>query len=451
MAAVRQESGIAFCVGRFVGYGPRNLPSTMSDSSSSRRKIVVILALLLLALIALLFFRCSCRAPKDQPLPASSPKLAEPAVAVPQPAPAPKVPDEVLTPATVQAPTSVQAGAAFSVQWTGPNNPEDYVTIVAKDAADEAYASYELTRVGAPLKLTAPMDPGECEVRYVAARSKKVLGRAPIAVVPVAATLTAPDEAALGTVVAVTWTGPNNAGDYVTVVPKDTPDGQYGNYVETSYGATLNLTMPPTAGEAELRYMSGQGRRVLGRRPINVTTPEVSLTAAAEAVAGSQLTINWTGPKNAGDYITIVPKTKPDGQYGNYTDASKGSPLTVLVPIEPGEAELRYMTGQGAKVLTRRALQVVAAQISLDAPAESVAGAPVLVTWSGPNHPGDYITIVPKGTPDGQYAGYANTSSGSPAKIVAPKNAGESEIRYMSGQGAKILSRRSISIAAKTE
>ncbi|MFT3869902.1 MAG: hypothetical protein QM715_15740 [Nibricoccus sp.] len=424
----------------------------MSESPRSRRNIVIILLLLLLALLALILFRCSCSSPKKLPTqPLATEAVPTASTGAPQPTEIQKPKDEILTPATIVVPAVVKAGAAFTVQWTGPNNPEDYLTIVVKEAPEQAYANYQQTRLGSPLELTAPMQAGGYEVRYVAARSKKILGRASIEVKPVEATLTAPEEAVAGTVISVGWTGPNNAGDYVTVVPKGTPDGQYGNYTETAKGALLNLTLPPTAGEAELRYMSAQGRLVLGRRAIKIVAAAVSLVAADEAIAGSLLTINWTGPKNAGDYITIVAKTKPDGQYGNYTEVSKGSPLTVLVPIEPGEAELRYMTGQGAKVLARRGLQVIAAKVSLDAPSEIVAGAPVSVAWSGPNHGGDYITIVAKSARDGQYAAYANTTAGSPLKISAPKETGEVEVRYMSGQGSKVLARRTITIVPKTE
>jgi hypothetical protein len=195
--------------------------------------------------------------------------------------------------------------------------------------------------------------------------------------------------------------------------------------------------------------MSGQGNRVLGRRAIKIVTPDVTMSAAEEAIAGSTLQVNWTGPGNSGDYISIVAKAKLDGQYGNYGILSKTATVAVLVPIEPGEMELRYMTGQGAKVLGRRALRVVGAQITLDAPAEAAAGLPVTVDWTGPNYGGDYLTIVPKSLPDGQYAAYADTSGQSPAKIIAPKTPGEAEVRYMSGQGAKVLARRSIRVVAK--
>lgn len=143
-------------------------------------------------------------------------------------------------------------------------------------------------------------------------------------------------------------------------MPKGTPDGQYRNYTDTAKGSPLELTAPIEAGAAELRYMTGSGARVLARRPIQVSAAEVTLEAAAEAKAGSAVTITWAGPKNAGDYLTIVPKTMPDGRYGNYADATKGSPVSIQAPAQPGPAEIRYMSGQGAKVLARRAIVIVA-------------------------------------------------------------------------------------------
>jgi Ca-activated chloride channel family protein len=176
--------------------------------------------------------------------------------------------------------------------------------------------------------------------------------------------------------------------------------------------------------------------------------PEVSISAPGSAIAGTTIRVEWVGPDNRGDYVTVVPKEKPDGQYGNYTETSKGSPLELLVPIMSGPAELRYMTGQGNKVLARRAIEVIAAEVTLAAAKECKPGAEVNVTWTGPNHRGDYVTIVPKDTPDGQYAAYTPTSAGSPLAVAAPKKPGEAEIRYMSGQGSKVLARIPIRVTA---
>jgi hypothetical protein len=353
---------------------------------------------------------------------------------------------EMLTPATLTVPERVTAGAAFALEWTGPDNRGDYVTIVRREAPATAHDRYAETKKGPSLELTAPLEPGAHEVRYVTARSHTILGRAPIEVLPASVTLDAPAEVALGTQVSVAWTGPDNQGDYVTIVPKETPDGQYDNYTTTDAGSPLSVRVPAVAGEAELRYMSGEGRKVLGRRAIRILAADVSLSAPSEAIAGATIAVSWTGPNNPGDYVTVVSRETPDGQYGNYTTTDKGSPLQLLLPILVGGAELRYMTGQGNRVLGRREIQLVAAKITLSAPDEAAVDSDVQVTWTGPDHPGDYITVVAVATPDGQYGNYTLTSEGSPLGVKAPSAPGDAELRYMTGQGNKVLARRALKI-----
>lgn len=414
-------------------------------SQNTRRRTVIAVIVAILILLLLLLVRCQRAKPVTVPPPPSTPVAQGTAQPAP-PVAGPAEPAEVLTPATLQAAPQVVAGAEFAVTWTGPDNRGDFITIVRQGTPDRDTAGYALTRGGSPLPLLAPIEPGDWELRYVAARSRTVLGRRPLLITPAGATLEAAAEVTLDTPVSITWTGPANEGDYLTIVAKDTPDGKYGPYTTVNHGSPLKVTAPATAGEAEIRYMTGQGAKVLARRPLRIVAPEVSITAPAQAVAGSALPVTWTGPANQGDYLTVVAAGTKDGLYGNYTTVNKGSPLEVTMPIEPGAAELRYMTGRGAQVLARRPIRVVAAEVSLDAPASATAGAPVSVKWTGPDNAGDYLTIVAKGTPEGQYGPYTQTNRGSPLTINAPKTAGEAELRYVSGQGAKTLARRPIQI-----
>ena len=413
----------------------------------ARRRNTTIALVVLIVAIMVLLLRCLGKSP---PVPALVPGTNPAAPMAEKPpatgAPAVREPDEILTPAAVTAPERVAAGSAFSVGWKGPDNQGDYVTIVRSDAPSSTYGNYRQTKEGATLGLTAPMEPGAYEVRYISGRSHTILGRAAVEVTPVGAAVEAAAEVMLGAPFSVTWKGPNNAGDYITIVPKGTPDEMYGNYTNTDVGSPLTVTAPAASGEAELRYISGQGHQVLARRPIRVLAPEVTLSAPADAIAGTTITVTWTGPNNAGDYVTVVPAQTADGQYGNYTPTSTGSPLSLLMPIMAGNAELRYMTGQGARVLSRRAITIAAAEITLRAAPECAAGQAVSIAWTGPNNSGDYITVVSKATPDGQYGEYTVTSSGSPLSVNAPKEAGDAEVRYMSGQGGKVLARIPIRI-----
>jgi Ca-activated chloride channel family protein len=413
-------------------------------AENSRRRAVLVVLVLLLIVLLLLLSRCLPRKTAATPPQGTSAKPA-PAAQGPAAAQPAEVP-EILGAATLKSPEQVVAGGGFSVDWTGPNNEGDYITVVRAEAAAAASGDYRGTKQRASVELTAPVEPGAYEVRYVTGRSRTILARAPIKVVPAGATIDAAAEITLGSVFAVAWTGPNNTGDYITIVPKGAPDDVYGNYTNTSKGSPLNVTAMTEVGEAELRYVTGQGRKVLARRPVKIIAARVELSALASAVAGTTIDVSWTGPNNAGDYITVVPDGTPDGQYGQYSNTSQGSPLKLLIPIMEGSAELRYMTGQGNRVLGRRSITIAAAKITLEAPAECKAGAPVSIGWTGPNNPGDYITIVAKGTPDTQYGDYVNTSSGSPLSVKAPKDAGEAEIRYASGQGNKVLARIPIKV-----
>ncbi len=409
---------------------------------SSRRRNVIIAIIILLLLLLLVGTCYKRRTPPVASSNSAGNRAASDAAGGAATAPSATTrPAEKLTAATLTAPQQVAAGVQFDVGWTGPDNLGDFVTVVKSAATAQENGHYQETQHGASLKLTAPIEPGLYELRYVTGTTRTILARALIEVMPVSATLAADETVILGRKFSVAWTGPNNAGDYVTIVAKDAADAAHGDYANTDKGSPITLTAPATAGDAELRYVAAQGKKVLARRSIRVVMPETSITGPESAIAGSTIQVKWVGPDNKGDYVTVVAKEIPDGQYGNYTETSKGSTLELLMPIMSGDAELRYMTGQGNKVLARRAIKVTAAEVKLSAEKECKAGAEVNITWTGPNYAGDYVTIVKKDTPDGQYGAYTLTSKASPLAVAAPKEPGDAEIRYMTGQGNKVLAR----------
>lgn len=354
--------------------------------------------------------------------------------------------------ATVSPPKAVVAGADFQVAWTGPNHLADFLVVVPAGSPDDTPGNYAYTRGGSPLALTAPIGTGAAEVRYIHSRSGKVLASAPINVEKATVSLNSVKTAAAGSKVQVEWTGPNHPGDFITIVSKGTEDGQYASYGYTRDGSPLAIETPLEHGPAEIRYMAGQGNAVLHRIPIELSQPEFALKAAESAVAGSLVEVRWVGPSNERDYITIVPKTAPDGQYLKYTYTTDGSPLKVPAPMEAGDAEIRYMSGQGDKVLFRTPIRIIAAEVSLKAEPETVpAGGKVTITWTGPNNGNDYITIVPKDAEDGTYQNYTYTKEGSPLAVIAPDTAGPCEIRYMAGDGDRVLARHPLTVTAAAE
>lgn len=332
------------------------------------------------------------------------------------------------------------AGAQVTVSYSGaPAGDKNWVTVVPRSEPDTAYLDWKYAPgASGSLSLAVPDSESEMEARYALTNpdgSTRVVGRsAPFTPRRVAASLSAPDSAVAGSAVQVSWTGPNNAGDYVTVVPKGAAPTAYLNYAYTRDGTPLTLTTPPDPGDYELRYNNEQSGRVLASRPLKLTGADYALDAPAQAVGGSQLQVRWTGPNNPRDYVTIVPKGAPVGAYTSYFYTRDGNPGTLKLPLKPGEYELRYSTEAKSPnpTLASRPLTLTGASYSLQAPREGKAGGTVEVRWTGPNNGGDYVTIVPKGAPVGTYTTYFYTRDGNPGSLKLPAQPGEYELRYSS-------------------
>ena len=71
---------------------------------------------------------------------------------------------------TMSVPTSATVGAAFDVAWQGEADARDFITIVPSDAPEGRYLAYQYT-TKTPVTLKAPPQPGNYEVRYLAAAS----------------------------------------------------------------------------------------------------------------------------------------------------------------------------------------------------------------------------------------------------------------------------------------
>ena len=345
---------------------------------------------------------------------------------------------------TLEAAAEVAGGSPFEVAWTGPDNVDDYLTIVPSGAPAGAYLSYAYTARGNPSVLRAPHEPGAYELRYTSEASRgQVLASRPISVVASAYGLDAPDEIGTGAPLAVAWTGPDNPSDYVTIVPEGAPTGTYTSYAYTARGNPAELLAPTEPGRYELRYTTdAAGSPTLASRPILVVASSYRVDAPTTVEAGAPFEVAWTGPDNPSDYITIVPEGAPTGTYTSYAYTARGNPARIHAPVAPGRYEVRYTTDQsGNPTFASQFTEVVPAQVTLTPPARIVAGEPFEVAWTGPDGDGDYITIVPADAPPGTYASYGYTGRGSPVRLQAPEAPGAFELRYQSDRESGVFFR----------
>jgi Ca-activated chloride channel family protein len=204
------------------------------------------------------------------------------------------------------------------------------------------------------------------------------------------------------------------------------------SYFYTSVGTPGTLIAPTDAGPYALWYVSGSDSSVLARRAISVTPFNGAFAAPRSVVAGTAFQVAWKGPNGPQDYVTIVPKNAKRWTDESYFYTHNGNPGKLVAPIKAGAYQLWYVTGRQGKIKQRENITVTPLSITLSAPASVAPGSDFQVTWTGPDGPQDYITIVPAGSKAGTYASYAYTATGNPVTITAPTAPGDYEIWYAS-------------------
>lgn len=339
----------------------------------------------------------------------------------------------------LELPTSVTAGAPFEVTWEGPDASNDYISIAEEGADDAATETYTYTRNGSPLTLRPPDTPGAYEVRYVTGKNDEVLARAPLTVEDASASLDAPSEIGAGAPVELSWEGPDNPNDYIALAEKGTPDDASVNYTYTRNGSPLTVRAPDTPGAYEVRYVMAQSDRVIARSDLKVTSVSASFEVSDTLMVDTPVEINWEGPDNPNDYISIAEQGTPDDASVRYTYTRNGNPLTIRTPQRPGQYELRYVMAQSDRVIARQALVVLPLQARLRAPDSAAAGTGVKVSWIGPNGPDDFIAVAaPEASPT-DYESRALSRAGTPATVFAPSTPGSYELRYVWAEADSVL------------
>lgn len=259
--------------------------------------------------------------------------------------------------------------------------------------------------------------------------------------------LTPSGQAPVGSKVSVNWTGPNRAGDYITVVKAGATVTDYLDYRQTKDGNPVAITLPADPGDYEMRYVLGRPQRILASVPLKAVAVQATLTAPPTAPAGGKISIAWTGPANPGDWITVV---KPDAAVSTYNDYFDAKPENrehhdLGMPTDPGDYELRYVLA-GKSIIARTPIKVVGSQATLTVPPSAAVGSAVDVAWTGPGNSGDWITVVKADAPVSMYNDYFDAKPDNHS-LHMPVEPGDYEIRYVLG-GKSVIGRAPIKVVA---
>lgn len=278
------------------------------------------------------------------------------------------------------------------------------------------------------------------------------------------ADIEAPAQAAIAGTLDIRWQGPGALLDDVQLFDPSAAGGvgrvlrsQRLNQDRGFDERTVRLVMAAEPGHYELRYWHGELQRVLARRPIELVAAEVGLDAPAQAPIGSTVLVRWQGPGAVRDDLQLVDSSAGAGgeplrrQRLNQDRGFERREASLLMPSEPGLYRLRYFNGENDEVLAEREIEVVAAEVSLDAPAEVDMGRPFTVHWQGPGALRDDLRIVAAGGTSvvrGQRLNQDRGFERKEARITAPIQPGSYTLQYFSGADDRVLATRAVVVRA---
>ena len=171
-----------------------------------------------------------------------------------------------------------------------------------------------------------------------------------------------------------------------------------------------------------------------------------TLDAQQQVTVGETFEVKWQGPNSRSDYICLTTPDPKDVHCLDHSYTEQGNPAKVAAKCDAGNFELRYVHGHSGKVLGKRAITVLPAQVELDAPPEADAATQIAISWKGPGYQTDYIAISSPESPDHGYSTYTYTKEGNTLQVQAPSKPGKYEVRYYLGAGDKVLARKNIQI-----
>jgi hypothetical protein len=223
-----------------------------------------------------------------------------------------------------------------------------------------------------------------------------------------------------------------------------------GTQVPAELGQVLEQKPNPGARARRVELHVGSIVDAGGDGKSTVQVASLQLSPPGSAEAGSSLSVVWTGPNRPGDAIAIAPVgAASDAQLDGIPTVS-GPTVKLLLPVDEGEYEVRYLSGESKSALETVPYRVTpAAAATLESAVSAPAASDLLVSWTGPSHAWDRVCIVPAGAPDDRFvdelAIVADVAK--PATLRAPLEPGAYELRYLLA-GKKVLARMGVTITA---
>ncbi|MCX5497465.1 VWA domain-containing protein [Kaistia dalseonensis] len=272
-----------------------------------------------------------------------------------------KAPPPNLPSASIDAPATVTQSTVFEVGYDGPKSKGDRIQIVWPGLpAGSEIRSVLVAKDGKHRQLISPSEAGTYEIRYYHPELNAVLSSRTLEVTTKPVSVMAPDHIAAGAPLSVSWSGPAAPFDELQIVPVDgLGTTKIASATVNKSGQPILFDAPIQAGTYEIRYHQAADDQIGASARITVDPPSATLRAPATATAGSRIAVEWTGPAARFDDIAVAKAgSAPADWLTNARVRPDRGQVSIAVPQQPGQYELRYIAGDGAAIFAAIPLTV---------------------------------------------------------------------------------------------
>ncbi len=352
---------------------------------------------------------------------------------------------------TLNAPDEAGAGTEIDLSWEAPKTAEAKITLEPEGEKPKYHSNPHLyIRKKKEGVMRMPSQEGNYILRWYNNSDQKIVTERPIKVTAQTITLSAPETAAAGSEIEITWDAPKGLDAFINIHPSDEkPNYNAKIYLYTRKNSSAYMRMPSEPGDYTLRWYNRNDQTPLAETSIKLTELEITLTAADEAIAGTETEISWNAPKGLDSFINIqLADEKPNYNAKNYIYTKKKSSDYLRLPSEAGNYVLRWYNRNHQKPIAERSMKLSAPDIMIIVPENIKADSEIEISWQAPKGLDDsFINIQPEGEkPNYNAKKYIYTKKKQSEYMKMPAVTGEYILRWYNRNTTKPIIEKKITV-----
>ena len=351
---------------------------------------------------------------------------------------------------TISAPDEAGTGTEIDLSWDAPKSSEAKINLQLTDEKPNYNARpYLYTKGKKESTMRLPSTEGEYVIRYYNSSDQKMITERPIKIFAQTITITAPETAIAGSEIEISWDAPKGLDSFINMHPSDEkPNYNAKPYIYTKKESSAYMRMPSEPGSYTLRWFNSSDQTPLAEKNITLTDLDITLTAADEAIAGTETEVSWEAPKGLDSFINIqIADEKPNYNAKNYLYPKKNTSDYLRLPSTAGNYVLRWYNRHHQKPIAERPIKLVAPEIIINLPDEINAGDEIEISWQAPKGLDSFINIQKaEDKPSYNAKKYIYTQKKQTGYMKMPEEPGEYILRWYNRSVTKAIVEKKITI-----